>query len=113
MKTPQEIFDITAKHLLKQNEQANEQSACQYLTDKGLKCAIGCHIPASLYNAEIESLQVHELFDRFPAIMEGSGLSIKYIRLLRQLQIIHDNSRPSSWPAKLKALAESHDLTFA
>lgn len=48
----QEYFDKTCKHLFKQGQRAlNEHNSCLYLTPSGLKCAVGCHIPASEYVA--------------------------------------------------------------
>lgn len=52
----------TIRHLANQKIPAEtELYSCRYLTDDGLKCAIGCHIPANEYNPKMEFKSVNVL----------------------------------------------------
>lgn len=85
--TNQEIFDKVVNHLLTQNEKAMTKFRCQYRTEDGLKCAIGCLIPDEKYRREFDdkALVVIELMEFLPNI-----ITIKNIPLLEDLQYIHD-----------------------
>lgn len=119
MKTDQEIFDITATHLLSQNEKSIIKSpdtehgitpACRYRGEGGLKCAIGPLIPDDLYSANMEGLSIHRLFGRFPTLMEKCGLNICNQSLLIELQNIHDDYKVEEWRVLLWRLATANRL---
>ena len=104
-----EIFYKVEKHLLKQNKQAlNRVGSCQYRTDSGLSCAVGCLIPDQMYrsHANIEDLGG---VSGLPSDVLTPIIGVQYAKarrkldLLGGLQHIHDNYQPSAWP---EALAE-------
>lgn len=117
--TKQETFNIVAKHLLTQNERAQNYSSCCYLTADGKKCAVGCLIPAGEYSPSFEGLNLNPfVFDPrlgskqqqtnpIRALMESLGHDIG---LLRDLQNIHDGYQVDSWPEALTRLAEQNNL---
>ena len=111
MKTRQEIFDIVATHLLKQNECSfNEGEGCMYRGSYGLKCAIGVLIPAELYKVSMEGGNIVELFRIFPHIMKNCGLDINDFDFLGGLQAIHDNNLTEVWKSELYSMAKKHSL---
>lgn len=106
----QEIFDTVAVHLLTQNKHsmaANEKT-CRYYADSGLKCAIGCLIPAKKYSLAFEGMGI----DRIGVI---TMLPKKYqkvsIYFLAGLQDIHDLQRPAGWNTALLEFAALNNLS--
>lgn len=88
----QEVFEYVVKHLFVQGKRAsNDLGVCRYLSNDGLKCAVGCLIPTEIYDPLMEqSGGVSGLLTEF-------GYSLPYFMwqyrgLLFSLQIIHDNS---------------------
>lgn len=114
MFTKQETFDIVAKHLLTQNEQARAMVAnstmvmiegCAYRGKNGTKCAAGCLIPDELYSPKIEGKcsthsDVKELLKDHNTMLVSS------------LQNIHDTYSVESWKKKLQQLAADNYLEF-
>jgi len=107
--TNQELFDRVAGHLLRQNEQSlDEEGACCYRGAEGLMCAIGCLIPDDTYSYNLE----HKACDH-SAVIKAAGLVGSYqIELAKQLQDLHDECPPASWPKRLATLAKDHGLVF-
>lgn len=96
---PQVLFDIVAKHLLKQNERSeNEDSECLYRGPRGLKCAAGCLIPDDKYirNMECKSWERLVYFKIAPPTNQA---------LIEKLQQMHDCFDPESWLDELYKLA--------
>lgn len=123
--TKQEIFDKVAKHLLRQRKQAMDKNGnCQYRTDKGLRCAIGCLIPKRLYDSSIEYAGAWVFVDKrgFIApdveaprsvlldIGKSIGLRLSHESLLKALQILHDTTEPEDWRVGLCSVAQDHKL---
>ena len=86
----QEVFDTAAKHLIAQGRPAVPEgeeeteaamSSCLYRTAAGLKCAVGCLIPDTLYAPEIEG---------------GGVLSILEAVRANDLTVLPSNSRALS-----------------
>ena len=96
--TPQQIFNKSAKHLLKQGQKAMSRkaesiSACAYRTKEGLMCAVGCLIPEEMYSREMEGMIVNDLLSQFPhvkAYICGKDKDNRKRTLLDRLQIYHD-----------------------
>ncbi len=111
MKTQQEIFDIAATHLLRQNSKSARHSsnshsvACLYRGRGDLKCAIGIFIPDDLYDKDMEQKDVNVLFQEFPEALAACGLDVSEKKLLRGLQSIHDQHPVREWRARLSQLA--------
>ncbi len=83
--TKQEVFDVVAAHLLKQNRKAtagNGSSRCLFKTPDGLKCAVGCLIKDENYTIQLEDRGIKTLIDM--------GLVPDHEVLLISLQEIHD-----------------------
>ena len=95
----QAAFDSTVEHLAKQKTRALHSSGryCEYRTDSGLSCAVGCHIPDSetemLENiGDAEHLQVGfpDEFRQYLGISEID--SDDELRFWQKIQIAHDVS---------------------
>lgn len=84
-------------------------------------CAIGCLIPKELYSPEIEGTDAKALFGYatnwsvdpkystpLRAYFEVS--SVEDIKILTELQDIHDECDVNSWAFMLKELAKKHNL---
>lgn len=106
--TAQEVFDIVAAHLLKQNQKSkrfikDSFGHCAYRGDNGLKCAAGCLIPDEIYNRNFEnaSWQLLVAFHHFP---------YNHATLITKLQYIHDNYEPKNWLEYLTHLATCYSL---
>lgn len=116
MKTRQEIFDISATHLLSQGVKSvtvnygRATTACLYRGPGELQCAIGVLIPDTLYQPGMEEQTIQSMFVLFPREMASSGLNVEDEDLLRDLQIIHDECLVAEWKVLLKDLAERYDL---
>lgn len=113
MRTNQEIFDIVAKHLLAQMERSRNReaffsSACAYHSSDGLKCAIGCLIPDSLYQRSLEHRRADD-----PVIMKAADLLPSQITLALQLQRLHDELSPEYWRAQLEVIGDFFRLSTA
>lgn len=93
----QEIFDKVLDHLRTQGKPAVEsiKGICQYLTNDGRKCAIGCLIPegSTAFNTKGN---VNVLLERNPELKELWGVnSDNDVEFLLTMQGVHDNQ--SNW----------------
>lgn len=122
--TPQEIFDRVIDHLLTQGKPARQKNACLYLTDDGLKCAVGC----LLTEEQAREWDSRENGSSLGFIMQADDLKhppAQWMRdseiLLRQLQQLHDD--PYCWSSdfgglnlggkvRARQIALQHDLTL-
>lgn len=110
MVTLQSMYDKVAKHLLKQNAVSRitntfSNAMCAYRSPDGLKCAIGCLIPDSLYSPGMEGKSIDALCEHFPLsdyIIPG--------RLAYTLQKIHDADEVHEWPKMLRLAAVEFGL---
>jgi len=102
----QRIFNVVAMHLLTQNKKSRGEFSenCLYRGPKGLKCAIGCLIPDSVYDPDLEGPLRRAVHETLPYWTGGENI------LLFQLQSIHDKSKPDHWRALLIALGKKCDL---
>lgn len=126
MQTTQEYFDETVRHLLKQKERSQGHASCLYRSRTGreegaqLACAIGCHIPDSVYKSAMddhgEGMGVEDLLRLFPDLevyLQPGQLKKKYGQTLNQaLQVVHDDYEPSEWKYQLEQVANEFGLTF-
>lgn len=79
------------RFLLKQGKQAY-QEGCMYLTEDGLKCAVGCLLKKKAYTPELEGNTIGD--NIVLQALRDSGLSPltkKRKDILSQCQIIHDD----------------------
>ena len=113
VKSLQEIYDISATHLLKQNKQSFlAGTGCAYHGLGKLMCAVGPLIPDLFYDTELEGKNASS--DRVTSVLVFNGVDVdnpKVIGLLNSLQALHDRSFPESWAKQLVAIAQRFKLT--
>lgn len=93
--TEQEIFEAVVTHLVNQGVMSHAMDGhCAYRTSKGLKCAIGCLIPDSAYNENIEGLNTDQILDNQGVIFDSNFRTAmrRHRQLLLHLQTLHDDS---------------------
>ena len=98
-----EIFYKVEKHLLKQNKQAKVFGSCKYRTSSGLSCAVGCLIPDEMYTNKIENRGASALPLNIlvPIVGVQRDKVERKLKLLNDLQAMHDGSLPEKWPTHL------------
>lgn len=107
MRTAQEIFDISATHLLTQMKRSEaEDGRCKYRGPNGLKCAIGPLIPDEKYKTSFEG----DTVTGNHRIVEAAGIPISAFQLASTLQRIHDGYTPEEWRKELVTVSESYNL---
>lgn len=95
------ILDTVTRHMLWQGKQSINDLGCRYLTDDGLKCAIGFLIPedhpGGSYNGYVLGL-----FENHPDLKDLLEIENESdISFLYKLQIIHDVYPVEEWKEKL------------
>lgn len=113
MLTKQEVFDLAAAHLLKQNKKAEyRHGMCQYRGPDNTMCAVGALIPDAEYRDSMEDNDVDDLFEKFGDVMKSSGLDQdEHSPLLGALQEVHDYSEVEDWPDELLLVARAYELS--
>ena len=102
------IFYKVQKHLLKQHEKSESMEAgCQYRSDNGLSCAVGCLMTDDVYDSFFEGQSargslVREALTPIVGVNEEKR-EIK-LGLLYQLQLVHDDSPVEDWGTALAQL---------
>ena len=106
--TNQEAFDTVVRHLRNQGRQAIDDGRCSYLTQDGLKCAVGCLIPDDKYGTDFEGKSVTILPRTY------LGLEDVYYDLLERLEGVHDVHFHSGFTPEVKEhlriVAHTYDL---
>lgn len=114
--TLQEIFTISATHLLKQRERSEHDTGmCAYRGQNGLMCAVGVLIPDSCYSPHLEGLPATDPEVMGALVSAGvidSTTPCAQLSLLSELQVIHDNFGPETWESHLQDLANAYGLTM-
>lgn len=131
--THQEIFNTVATHLLKQNAQCGDQIGCRYYDPKtGHKCAVGCLIPPARYDGHLEGHSIESIISVLHGLYKGEDqldadqqellailgdvgvdtTDLNTLKLLHELQQIHDNTKVADWKLELTELAEHRDLNM-
>ena len=107
------IFYKVQRHLLKQNERAEFEGHCQYRTDSGLSCAVGCLLTDEMYDPKMEgnSITCETVADRLTPIV---GVQIdkveRKLAMLRHLQTVHDDHPPLHWPVRLLEVKKEYAI---
>lgn len=107
--TAQEIYDIVAAHMLKQNEKStyyNNNSninSCAYRGIDGLKCAAGCLIPEEIYKSDFEGIS-------WTSLIHSHDFPQDHRKLIENLQHIHDSFSVDRWHSGLIDLAQMYSL---
>ena len=136
----QEIFGVVRAHLIEQSAKAEDlyTGACSYYAEDGKRCAVGALIPREVYTPDMEDSTVHVLVlnleapDTYATMMENdnSGLvkrtnalrsalvasgidvtDIEVMRLLNDLQRVHDLHPVACWSEQLKRVADAYKLS--
>jgi hypothetical protein len=89
--TEQEVFDLVATGLLKQNRKSTDDfGGCFYRGKDSCKCAAGLLIPDEYYRSGLEGCSWHLL------IKKGMVPS-QHGALIARLQVIHDTLDTEQW----------------
>ena len=121
--TQQEIFTKVVLHLQQQREPAMHNGTCLYKTKRGLKCAVGCLLEPAAYSPDLEGVGIGTLLDKnehlrvklLRAALLNSRVDVddaETLKLLSQLQGIHDACLVEDWPARLRDTAKDFNLTM-
>jgi hypothetical protein len=110
-----QIFNKVSKHLLKQNAKSmSDGDNCQYRSDEGLSCAVGCLMTDDMYDYSLEGEAVSsdQVVDAIAPILgvQASKIEVK-LDLLGELQRIHDDFDVVEWEgllAKVKVKLDYH-----
>lgn len=119
----QKVFDQVKKHLLWQKGKSVTKEIealgsfgltevrCAYRGKFGYMCAIGCLIPDSLYDPDMEFKRVTGLVKDFPEMRAILGIT-EYgdVMFLSGLQDIHDIHPVASWKDELTKFAKAWNL---
>lgn len=108
----QEVFNKVVTHLRTQGVPAKRGCGdCAYRSADGLMCAVGCLIPANMYDSNMEGQLVAELIDNFPEVAEALEIEdIEDEGFLRQLQFLHDQVNPVKWEEAWQKIAKQFNL---
>lgn len=111
----QTVFHRVAQHLLAQGKRSENNKGCLYRGPDGLKCAIGVLIPDELYKRGLENTPaddpaVLEVLEEAGVLTLGGPYTNRLVNLLRQLQLVHDDTQPENWPARLETIAKEYDI---
>lgn len=104
--TGQEVFDQSARHLLKQNKRAFDPALqnCVYRTEDGLRCAAGVF----LSDEDIARFRI-ALTCGWGSIVQTTGVKA-HSDLIQKLQGIHDVCPVDEWLYELRQLARREGL---
>lgn len=113
--TNQEIFDIVAAHLIKQNRRSMRDDCCMYRGDNGDMCAVGCLIKDEFYTPKLERNKVFVVEVREAVAkslsLNGVSLGSDTYKLLDALQGLHDKFPPYKFEKILTEIAIRFKLT--
>jgi hypothetical protein len=112
MYTLQRTFNKVCRHLLKQNKKAKRGDTCVLRDSQGNKCAAGCLIPQKDYSKygklfEECSLVSGTVWSDFDEYLQEKGHDL---RLVRELQNVHDDFHPNKWKSALNEVAKQFNL---
>lgn len=95
---------------------AKDDKGCRYRSDKGLKCAVGCLITDEAYEKYGRRIEGKDI--THPAVqtaLEHSGAPVGYwdLKLLQELQAMHDFMPVENWSARLEEIETEYYLKVA
>ena len=102
------VIDTVTEHLLKQNARSKDPAIaqCLYRGPNGLKCAVGILISDAAYKSNINLLPVYS--ESVQDALEESGYPVRddynLLKLLSDLQDLHDRKEVANWPSELNKL---------
>lgn len=97
--TPMEVFQFIENHLLTQNAKSRrfKKRICYYRGDNDLKCAAGCLISDDEYTPQFEE-------NNWSTLIRKRQVPAAHSKLIRELQLIHDDVPVDSWKHHLDLL---------
>lgn len=100
--TPMEVFQFIEHHLLTQNAKSTKfkKRICYYRGDNDLKCAAGCLISDDEYTPKFEA-------NNWSTLVRKRQVPAAHSKLLRELQLIHDDIPVNSWKHHLDLLRKN------
>lgn len=118
----QQVFDKSAAHMMKQFAQSkltdpqrviddpSYKGSCSYYGDDGMKDGIGCLISDENYSPNLEGYYASSV--RVIKALFASGVAVHKadMRMITELQRIHDYKQPTSWFQQLQRLAHEFKL---
>ena len=114
----QDVFDVIAWNLLRQNARAREvhgdRSYCRYRASDGRRCAIGFILPDEVYHHTLEGLAARDLAHQLINTNFGhdfAKLLYRDLDMLTALQKMHDRSPPAWWAVELSMIARRYGLS--
>lgn len=111
----QEAFDKIATHLLTQDSKAMDGAGtCCYLTEEGLKCAIGCLIPEEKYDITMEGYGVIELreLDYWMDELQLDDVDEEtMMKFYTEMQETHDGFSEDEWLWRMGKIATKYGLS--
>lgn len=119
--TAQDVFNQVATHLLTQKKRstamhANGDSFCVYRTDNGLMCAAGCLIANNEYKPMMDTcLMVPDVSNcdtNWKQLIKQAMVPFNHGKMIRELQVIHDEVDVSGWKRRLILFAIDWELTL-
>ena len=109
------IFYKVHKHLLKQHEKSESMEAgCQYRSDNGLRCAVGCLMTDDIYDSSLEGSNLKDIRVRqalTPIVGVNYELRLLKLNLLQRLQEVHDNEPVEHWERGLAEIKHEFDIS--
>ena len=109
------IFYKVHKHLLKQYEKSESMCAgCQYRSDNGLSCAVGCLMTDDIYDSSFEGTNLKDRLVRkalTPIVGVNDKKRLLKLYLLHRLQLVHDDSPVEDWKRDLAQLKLEFDIS--
>lgn len=103
--TAQKVFDKVAEHLIKQGKKSISKGMCMYRSPDGSKCAAGFLISDEEYRPNMENKPYQD-------IIEGYNYSRKHLRLISDLQLLHDSEPVYKRREQLVELAIRNNLSI-
>lgn len=117
MPSKQATFNRVARHLLNQGCRAKQNRRCRLLDSHGNKCAAGCLIAKKDYVSSMEYNSSVLVLDTTKVYSVSSNIITSYLaykghnlKLVLDLQRLHDNTHPNGWARGLKEIAKRHGL---
>jgi hypothetical protein len=108
--TEQQVFDQVSLHLLTQGRKSKKEGSAQCRYRYGqLMCAAGCLISEDEYRIEFD--EGDECY--WPQLAEQYLVPAAHLDLITSLQMVHDESEPERWGAKLRMVALNSNLSPA
>ena len=106
----QEIFNTVVTHLRQQNcRSVSASGVCLYRGPNGTKCAAGVLIPDELFREGYNNLRFDYLIRYKPEIRDLFD-DAECLRLILDLQTVHDISTPEIWEDKFQGLSLKYDV---